>query len=220
MNDLIVTAGTCFVAGILTTLHPCPLTASIAAVSFLTRWAESSKRIVYVSILFVTGFTGGYLVLSILLGSGLYSIPMASVNLQLYFSYFLGPVLILAGMFHADLIRVNTRYKERILDWVLRKKWSGIQALPMGTILALSFCPASAAIFFGIMLPLSIQSGQTILLPFFYAMGAAIPLVMISILIVQGIRISGNRYWQHKFPVIAGWILIFIGIVITIQRIY
>jgi len=220
MNDLILTAGTCFLAGILTTVHPCPLTTSIAAVSFLTRLVESSKRIFYISLLFITGFAGGYLVLSILLSTGLSSIPTASINLQFYFSYFLGPVLILVGMFQANLIQINPHYKEKMLSRILRKKLSGIQAIPMGAFLALSFCPATAAIFFGIMLPLSIQSGQILLLPFLYALGASFPLITMSIFMARGLRITGNRYLQLKFPVIAGWILIFIGIYITIQRIY
>jgi cytochrome c biogenesis protein CcdA len=95
---------------------------------------------------------------------------------------FLGPVLILVGMILADLLHLNRFYSGKIFLWLKKKQWSGIYALPMGAILALSFCPATAAIFFGILIPITIQHDQILLFPLIFSLGATLPLIGIVVM--------------------------------------
>ena len=125
-----------------------------------------------------------------------------------------------AGMFLADLIRINRFRKDKVLKWVTNRKWNGIYVFPVGILIALSFCPATAAIFFGVLIPLSIKYDQTLLFPVIYAVGASIPLIIISLSIIHGVKLSGNSLWQGKLIAISGWILIIVGIYLTIEHIY
>jgi cytochrome c biogenesis protein CcdA len=123
-------------------------------------------------------------------------------------------------MVFTDMIRLSRFYKGRFFTGLPSGRWGGIYALPMGALLALSFCPATAALFFGLLIPLAIQHGQIILFPVLYGMGAFIPLISLVILIIQGKkRIMGEK-WQKTIPLIAGWLLIITGIVLSLLKIY
>ncbi len=220
MNEVFLSATGCFLLGIIATLHPCPLATNIAAVSMLTGWSKKSKKALRIFIAFLAGYLTSYLCLSIIISTGILTIPILNNFLHTIFSVFLGPMLILVGMLIADLLNLNQYYKGSLLRWVDKRQWSGIYAFPMGFLISLSFCPATAALFFGILIPMTIRLHQTILFPLLYALGAALPLLVISILLYRGSRWVPSKKWQKRIPQITGWLIIGIGIFLTIEQIY
>jgi hypothetical protein len=220
MNELILAAGACVMAGIMTTIHPCPLTTNIASVSLLTGWSARRRNTGLTLFFFICGYLFSYLIIAILLSSGVLSIPRISYVLQIMVNYFLGPVLVLIGMLLADLLNLNRFYKGRILLFIRSRNWSGLHAFPLGSVIALSFCPATAAIFFGILVPLSVDHEKNILFPLLYALGASLPLIAVSALVSKGVSLSTNPALLKYLPRFSGWILIITGIILSIQRIY
>ena len=220
MNELILASGACVLAGIMTTVHPCPLTTNIASVSLLTGWSARHRNTSLTLFFFISGYLFSYLTIAILLSSGALSIPRISYVLQIMVNYFLGPFLVLIGMLQTDLLNLNRFYKGRILLFIRSRNWSGIHAFPLGSMIALSFCPATAAIFFGILVPLSVDHDQNILFPLLYALGASLPLIAVSALMSQGVSLGKNPTLRKYLPRFSGWILIIIGIILSIQSIY
>ncbi len=220
MSDFFLACGSCLLAGFLTTIHPCPLTTNVASISFLSGLTTNRKKIVPVVIYFICGYLITYLLLGIAVSSGLFSIPKLSAGLQKGINIFLGPVLIFSGMLLADIFNMQKLYKGRILKYLETKNWTGMKAFPFGVLIALSFCPATAAIFFGILIPLAIRYEQMIIFPLIYAFGASLPIIAVSLLISQGTVLSADTGWVRILPKISGWVLITIGIYISIQRIY
>ncbi len=220
MTGVLLAAVSCFILGIITTLHPCPLTTNIAAVSLLSGWTSKLKKSKYPFILFVTGYVAVFILIAILISGGLYIRSSVSISLQNNIRLFIGPVLILVGMVIADLLHLNRFYSGKIFTWLKKKRWRGVYALPMGSVLALSFCPATAAVFFGILIPLTIQHDQIILFPLIYGLGATLPLVGIVVMVMKGGRLLLSKKWQKMIPRIAGWIIIGIGIYISIHQIF
>ncbi len=53
----------------------------------------------------------------------------------------------------------------------------------LGILFALSFCPVSAALFFGSLVPLAVSHGSPVLMPCLYGLGTALPVVFFSILL-------------------------------------
>ena len=86
--------------------------------------------------------------------------------------------------------------------------------------MALSFCPATAAVFFGILIPLTIQHDQIIVFPLIYSLGATLPLIGIVMMVKKGGRLFLNKKWQKRIPLVAGWIIICIGLYISITQIF
>ena len=53
----------------------------------------------------------------------------------------------------------------------------------LGTVFALSFCPVSAALFFGSLIPLSIKYDSRVTLPAIYGIGTALPVLVFAVII-------------------------------------
>jgi len=220
MSEIIIASGACVLAGMMTTFHPCPLTTNIASVSMLIGWSARRRNKGLTLIFFICGYLFSYLLIAMLLSSGALSVPRISYVLQIIVNYFIGPVLVLIGMLLTDLMNLNRFYKGQILSNIRSRNWSGISAFPFGAMIALSFCPATAAIFFGILVPLSVDHEKTFLFPILYALGASIPLITISALMNQGVRLSNNPRLLKYLPKFSGWILIILGIFLSVKRIY
>lgn len=212
--------------GILTSISPCPLATNIAAISFIGRHIKSPAHTLIAGILYAIGRTLTYLVISILFIYSIFSIPGVSNFLQQYMNKILGPVLILVGMVLLELLKLPFISFE-IKDETQNKIGSfGIWgALILGVIFALSFCPVSAALFFGSLIPLSLKYNSNILLPLFYGIGTALPVIFFAFLIAVSARSLGKvfnklskiDYWSRK---IAGVIFILVGIYFSLAYIF
>ncbi|MCD4783561.1 MAG: aromatic aminobenezylarsenical efflux permease ArsG family transporter [Candidatus Eremiobacteraeota bacterium] len=212
--------------GILTSISPCPLASNIVAVSFIGKKVDDSRYVLLSGLLYSLGRAVTYMLLAVLLISGIFSIPSVSIFLQKYMNEILGPLLILVGMFLLELIQLNFN-SPGISEHIQEKaKKSGLWGAGLlGVVFALSFCPVSAAIFFGSLIPLSIKSGSKFLLPSLYGIGTALPVILFSFLISFGAKSIGKVY--NKLTVVEKWaryitgtVFILIGIFYCLRYIF
>ena len=68
-------------------------------------------------------------------------------------------------------------------------------AFLLGFIFALAFCPISAALFFGSLIPLAINSKSGIVLPFIYGIGTGLPVLVFAVAIAMGV--TSLSHWFH-----------------------
>ena len=212
--------------GILTSISPCPLATNIAAISFIGRRIDNPRAAVAAGLLYTLGRTLAYVVLAALLISSLLSAPVVSHLLQKHMNKVLGPILILVGMLLLGLIQFNTKGSglgekvgQRVEAWGM---WGG---LPLGVVFALSFCPGSAALFFGSLIPLAVKCESTLVLPTLYGAGTALPVLVFAVLIVVGTRAVGqafNRITQFELWArrITGGLFIGIGVYFCLAFIF
>lgn len=207
--------------GILTSISPCPLASNIAAVSFL------SKRITHPVLVFISGlaYTLGrmvsYAVLGWIIIGSLLSVPQVAQFLQKYMGKVLGPLLIITGLLLLEIIAI------RLPSIVLSKKHhnrladSGAPgAFALGAIFALAFCPISAALFFGSLIPLALNSKFGTLLPFIYGIGTGLPVLLFAVAIALGV--TSLSHWFNRFTKLeyytrktTGGIFIIVGLYYT-----
>lgn len=183
--------------GILTSLSPCPLTANIAAVSFL------SKKITHPASVFVSGlaYTLGRMVSYAAVGwiiiHSLVSVPQIAMFLQKYMGKALGPVLIVTGLLlleilivHLPGISLSHKHHSKLAE-------SGAPgAFLLGFIFALAFCPVSAALFFGSLISLALSHPAGAVLPFIYGIGTGLPVLAFAVAIALGV--TSLSHWFHK----------------------
>lgn len=188
---------TAFWLGILTSISPCPLATNIAAVSFLSKKIGHPNMVFLSGISYTIGRMLAYAILGFLIVKSLLSMPLVANFLQKYMNKALGPILIITGLFLFDVLKFN------IPNLVISEKHqnklvgSGIfGACALGFIFALSFCPISAALFFGSLIPLAVNSKIGLSLPFIYGIGTALPIFIFALGIALGIT-SLSR-WFHK----------------------
>ncbi|RJP75655.1 MAG: sulfite exporter TauE/SafE family protein [Candidatus Abyssobacteria bacterium SURF_17] len=218
MTELVLGALSALWLGILTSISPCPLATNIAAMSFIGRRVGSPRHVFASGILYMLGRAFTYLFLGALLVKSLLSASNISFALQTNMNKVLGPVLILVGLFLLGVfnfslpgIGLSDSFKRRI-------EGMGVAgAALLGIIFALSFCPVSAALFFGSLIPLAVSSGSAALLPSVYGIGTALPVAVFAILIASGVhsvgklfnRITSFELWARR---ITGVLFIAIGI--------
>ncbi len=212
--------------GILTSVNPCPLASNIAAVSFIMKKIDRTGAVFASGILYTLGRVAGYAVLGMLITSSLLSIPETARFLQKYMNQLLGPVLIVTGLFLLGLFKLSFSgfsFSGKITGRLNRMGILG--AFPLGILFALSFCPSSAALFFGSLIPLSLNNNAPLLFPSVYGIGTGLPVLIFAVVIAFGVKnISGifqkvtvMEYWTRK---VTGVIFILIGLYYVLIHIF
>ena len=207
--------------GILTSISPCPLASNVAAISFL------SKKIAHPALVFISGlaYTLGrmvsYAVLGWIIISFLLSVPQVAQFLQKYMGKALGPFLILTGLILLEIITIRlpgVSFSQKHHNRLAESGAPG--AFLLGFIFALAFCPISAALFFGSLIPLAINSKSGIILPFIYGIGTGLPVLVFVVAIALGV--ASLSHWFHKITrleyytrKITGAVFILVGLYYT-----
>jgi len=224
MSGLALAAVSALWFGILTSVSPCPLATNITAISFVGRRTGSPRGILLSGLLYTIGRAIVYVAIAMLLVTSLLSAPTVSVTLQMWMNKLLGPILILVGMVMLGLIRIGVRGKGMSERLQLRVERLGILgALALGMLFALSFCPVSATLFFGSLLPLAVKHGSGILLPLLYGIGTAVPVVVFSVVLAFGARWLGKLF--ERVTQVERWMraitgVVFIGVGIYMSLVY
>ena len=212
--------------GLLTSISPCPLATNIAAVSFIGRDVSRPRVVFLTGLLYSLGRIFAYILLGSLLVTSILSIPQVSYFLQKYMNKLLGPILIIIGMILLDLIQIN--FGGFVLSGKLQKRinsWGPWGAGFLGIIFALSFCPVSAAFFFGSLVPLSIAHKSVIALPAIYGLGTGLPVFLFASLLAFGTQSLGKVFnkitqlerWSRR---LTGAIFILVGIYYSLTYIF
>lgn len=197
MIELFIAFGSAFWLGMLTSISPCPLATNVAAVSFLSKKINHPKAVLWAGSAYTFGRMIAYTILGTIIITSIVSVPSAVNFLQKYMNRILGPILLVVGLFLLNVIRLNisgfSLSKEK-QESIAKSGAKG--AFLLGAIFALSFCPISAALFFGSLIPLALNSKIGIILPFFFGIGTGLPVMVFAIGIALGVL--SVSHWFHK----------------------
>lgn len=209
--------------GILTAISPCPLATNIAAISFVSRKLGRVGKVLGAGLLYSLGRTTAYTLLGFLLVKGLLAAPTLSHGLQRYMNMAMGPLLILVAMVLLNLLTLPSGFSAGGSRFIQNQSERlGIYgAFPLGVLFALSFCPGSAALFFGSLLPLSIRYRSGLLLPAVYGLSTGLPVLIFACLLAFGANHVGRAYQRlAQFEVwaqrVTGVVFLIIGIAMTL----
>lgn len=219
MSGFLLAFLSAFWLGILTSISPCPLATNIAAVSFIAKKIAHPKAVLLSGIFYSLGRMISYAIVGSLIIYSLLSIPVLANFLQRYMNKLLGPILILTGLFLLDIIKLNfsglrlsDKHNKKLAD-------SGLKgAFVLGVVFALAFCPVSAALFFGSLIPLSLESKAGIVLPFIYGIATGLPVLIFSLLASLGVTAAGK--WFNKVSQFEKYARIITGIIFVLAGIY
>lgn len=183
--------------GILTSISPCPLATNIAAVSFLSKKIDHPRMVFWSGLAYTLGRMTAYIVLGVIIIASLAGVPAVANFLQKYMNKILGPVLIIVGLFLLGILRLNISGFSLSGEKQNKLAESGVfGSFALGLLFALSFCPISAALFFGSLIPLALQSRSGVTLPFIYGFGTGLPVLLFALGITFGVQ-SFSR-WFHR----------------------
>lgn len=212
--------------GILVSISPCPLATNIAAVSFIGRRMNNPAAAIIGGLIYTLGRIFFYFALTVFFIYSVSSMPAVSHFLQKWFPMIVGPLLILTGMFLLELISLSFG-KGGISSSITEKlgKIPFMGAFLLGVLFAASFCPVSAAIYFGSFLPLAAGKASSAFLAMIFGIGTGLPvLVFVVILALSGGLLSNVfkkttsfELWSRR---ITGTLLILLGIYLSIATVW
>lgn len=205
--------------GILTSISPCPLASNIAAVSFLSKKITHPTLVLISGLAYTLGRMVSYAVLGWLIVNSLLNIPQVAQFLQKYTGMALGPVLIMTGLILLEVIKIrlpgaalSSKHQNQLAE-------SGaIGAFFLGFIFALAFCPISAALFFGSLIPLALSSSTGSLLPFIYGIGTGLPVLGFAVAIALGV--TTLSHWFRRLTKVESCVRSATGIIFILVGIY
>jgi cytochrome c biogenesis protein CcdA len=146
-------------------------------------------------------------------------VPILSDFLQRYVNKILGIVLILVGMVLLDLLRIPLSLpsvSENIAKKLVDK--GALGSLPLGILFALAFCPVSAALFFGGLIPIAVKAQSGFGLPLIYGIGTGLPVLLFAFLAAAGVGYINNLY--HRITRIEFYTKKATGIIFILVGIY
>lgn len=213
---------TAFVLGLLVAINPCQLAINVSALSYEykngKRWMEGlsyalGRTITYTAMgwILMCLIGGGKNVdgLQIILSKAELFVPYILIALGIY-------MLIRAfHLHHHD--GENCHNSGQMI-----KRNGPLGSLVLGMTLALAFCPESAIFYFGMMIPLSMSCEVGVLVPLVFGLGASIPVVFMSWIMLKAIkgteRISKIfEHFQQWLNGITGIIFIAIAILLLLE---
>lgn len=203
VNEAMIEIGAALWLGILTSISPCPLATNIAAISYVGRRVAKTRQVLMAGLLYTLGRSLAYLVVAIIVTKGLLSIPGVSNFLQKYMNLFIGPLMLVVGLLLIDIWKfsfgggIGNRLQARIDSMGV---WG---AGLLGILFALAFCPVSAGLFFGGLIPLAIK-GNAVVLSSLYGIGTALPVIGFALLLAFGAHLVGIAF--KKLTAVEIWV--------------
>jgi cytochrome c biogenesis protein CcdA len=206
-----------FLLGILTSISPCPLATNITAVAFISKDIKTPKYTILSGLFYTLGRGISYTLLTMLIYFGISSFFVSGI-FQGWGDKILGPVLIIIGLVMLDVIKINLKNNNQIIEktklWLAKKGYLG--SLVLGMLFAFAFCPYSGVLFFGVLIPLVIKSHSGLLLAPVFALGTGLPVIIFSVLIAFSMRIVGKAFnivqkVEKYFRLLVVFIFILVG---------
>jgi len=175
--------------GLLTAVSPCPLATNIAALAYVSRRVADRKHAVATAALYTLGRMVSYTLVGVLVTAVGLGIPGVASFLQDLGDKVMGPLLVAVGVFLLLADRFSwgrgagrlTSLGGKLADWGM------LGGFFLGALFALAFCPYSAVLFFGVLIPLALKSAGGVLLPAVYAVGTGVPVLVLGALLSAGV---------------------------------
>ncbi len=152
------------------------------------------------------------------LALGALGAPAVSHALQEWLPPLVGPLLVLTAMVLLELLQLPWSGKGMSQGTAERLARFGVFGeFALGFLFALTFCPASAALFFGSLLPQALTSPNAAPPIIAYGIGTAIPIGVFAVAVAIGAGFAtrfgqGIVRWQPKIRIITGTVLLLLGL--------
>lgn len=177
-----------FILGLMTAISPCPLATNITATAYISKNITDKRKVFLNGIVYSLGRAFSYTIVGIVLYFGASKFHVAKL-FQQNGEKFLGPLLIIIGLVMLNILKLNFLGKSNFQDKLSQKfKDKGLLgSFLIGVIFALAFCPYSGVLYFGMLIPMTISSASGLYLPFIFAIGTGLPVIIFTYLIAFSI---------------------------------
>lgn len=209
---------TAFVLGLMTAISPCPLATNITAVGFISKDLENRNKVFINGLLYTLGRGISYTAIALILFLGADQFKFSGF-FQQYGEKILGPLLIIIGFFMLDIVKIKFPGLGRLTSKMEEKRgWGYFDAILLGMLFALAFCPYSGVLYFGMLVPMTISSASGLYLPLIFAIATGIPVIIFSWVLAYTLSGIGGVY--NKVKAFEKWFRKVIAVLFILVGIY
>ncbi len=217
LGDVNIPVLSALLLGLITAVSPCPLATNIAAIAYVSRKVKERRYAVITGTLYTLGRMFSYSVLGVIIIVAGIETPGVASFLQDFGEQALGPILIVVGVIMLIAGRISLGLGAAKLSALGAKVADRgmIGGFLLGALFALAFCPYSAVLFFGLLIPLALKSAGGVTLPPVYAIGTGLPVLVFGTLLSAGVaRVSNwlNAVTRVEKIIRVAVSIIFIGV--------
>jgi cytochrome c biogenesis protein CcdA len=170
-----------FALGLLTAIAPCPLATNITATVFIAKTITNKKKVLLSGLLYTLGRVFSYTFIGAIIYFGASKFQIAKL-FQGNGEKFIGFVLIAIGLVMLDVIKLNFIEGGTLTDKLSEKfKTKGLLgSFLLGALFALAFCPYSGALFFAMLIPMTLSTSAGLALPVVFSFGTGLPVILFA----------------------------------------
>ena len=189
---------TAFALGLMTAISPCPLATNITAIGFISKDVKQQKSVFINGIVYTLGRALSYTLLAFIIFVGADQFKLSGW-FQLYGERIIGPLLMLIGIVMLGIVKINFPSLGNMTKRFEEKETNGYwDALFLGIVFALAFCPYSGVLYFGMLIPMSISNASGLYLPVVFAIATGIPVIIFAWLLAYTVSGVGKLYNHLK----------------------
>ena len=183
-----------FFIGLMTALSPCPLATNITAIAYISKKIGDGKKTLLTGIVYTLGRMFTYVLLASLIVYIGVNVQVISLFLQKYGERILGPLLIIMSLIMLNIIKLPSfKSGERINKIKEKLSEKGyLGSFLLGVLFALAFCPFSAVLFFGMLIPLALKYSDGILIPSVFALATGLPVIIFAFILTFSVSKLGK----------------------------
>jgi len=208
-----------FFIGLMMAISPCPLATNITAIAYVSRKIGGNWNTLITGFVYTLGRMLTYVSLSSLIVYIGVNVQTISLLLQSYGEKILGPLLIFVGLVMLNVIKfpsLKGSSRLEIVKETLSEK-GHIGSFFLGSIFALAFCPFSAVLFFGMLIPLALTYSDGLIIPSVFSFATGLPVIILSFVLVHSVSRIGTimhkiRLFEKYARYIVACVFVLIGL--------
>jgi cytochrome c-type biogenesis protein len=207
-----------FALGLLTAIAPCPLATNVTATAYIAKTISDKKKVLLSGLLYTLGRVFSYTLIGAIIYFGASIFKVAKL-FQGNGEKYIGFVLILIGLIMLDVIKLNFINGGSFTDKLSEKfKTKGLLgAFFLGALFAFAFCPYSGALFFAMLIPMTLSSSAGLALPVVFSFGTGLPVILFAFVIAFSLEKLGLYFKiitrvERVMRFVAGLVFILTGL--------
>lgn len=209
-----------FLLGLIGAVAPCQITGNMSAITLYGNRSIQFKSDFREIGFFIAGKVVVFSLIGILTWSFGEAFESSLTNYFPIFRKLIGPLIIVTGLVLLGVLRLTIL--NRLTKYIPAKALNGnLGSFMLGACFSLAFCPTMFVLFFLWLMPLVMTTSYGMVLPVVFGIATSIPLIVILFLIwffeTKSFIMKKGMKLGKIIQRIAGFILIFIGIIDTMM---
>ncbi|MFH1307187.1 MAG: aromatic aminobenezylarsenical efflux permease ArsG family transporter [Candidatus Micrarchaeota archaeon] len=218
-NDISILAA--FFIGLMAAISPCPLATNITAIAYISKNLEGGTKIILSGLSYTFGRMLAYVSIAALIVYFGMNVMGISMLLQSNAELLLGSLLLISGLVMLEYIKLGSlklggQGFEKMKEQLVQKGYFGSFAL--GFLFAMAFCPFSAVLYFGMLIPLALNASDAIFIPASFSLATGLPVLVAALAFTQGASMIGK--YLGKIQMVEKGVRKFAGMVFVLAGIY